>query len=253
MIRASGRWLRRLAVPVMALVVIGVLGAGLLVWRLAQGPLVLDPLARLIERHAAETGLVGRLAIGEAALVWEGFDEAVDRPLDLRLRAVRALAPDGTVLAEIPEGSVSLGLRALLLGRIMPRAIELRGLSLTLRRAGDGSVAIDLGAEEAPGDPAQDETRLAAAALAALGRPAEHGGWIGALQRLRIRDAVLVVEDRQLGATWRVPDADLDLRRDAGRVAVSLDGAAVAGADTRFSRTGVGVFAPGTPLATDAG
>jgi hypothetical protein len=234
MIRASGRWLRRLAVPVMALVVIGVLGAGLLVWRLAQGPLVLDPLARLIERRAAETGLVGRLAIGEAALVWEGFDEAVDRPLDLRLRAVRALAPDGTVLAEIPEGSVSLGLRALLLGRIMPRAIELRGLSLTLRRAEDGRVAIDLGAEEAPADPAadpaQDETRLAAAALAALGRPAEHGGWIGALQRVRIRDVALAVEDRQLGATWRVPDADLDLRRDAGRVAVSLDGAAVAGA-----------------------
>ncbi|MCK6517957.1 hypothetical protein L6R46_23220, partial [Myxococcota bacterium] len=30
-------------------------------------------------------------------------------------------------------------------------------------------------------------------------------------------------------------------------------GAAVAGADPAFWRTGVGVFAPGTPLATDAG
>lgn len=236
MIAASARWLRRLAALAMALAVLAVAAAGLLAWRLSQGPLGLPPLARMIEERAAEIGLGARLSIGEAALVWEGFSEAVDRPLDLRLVDVRALDAGGATVAAIPEGSISLSLRALLLGRIEPRAIELRGVSLTFNRAEDGAVAIDLGApaDAAETGRADPDSGLAESLLGQLGvggvpRPAR--SWITDLQRVRIRGAEFVVIDRQLGATWRVPDATLDLRRSgAGGITVALDGAAIAGA-----------------------
>lgn len=235
MIRASTRWLRRLAGLAMALLVVAVAGAGLLAWRLSDGPLSLPPLARMIEERAAALGVAGRLTIGEAALVWEGFSEAVDRPLDLRLSDVRALDASGATVARIPEGSVSLGLRALLLGRIEPRAIELRGVELTFARAEDGAVSVDLGAPaDEPAATAGDaDAGLAETLLGALGvGPAagQRRSWITELQRVRIRSAGFRVIDRQLGATWRVPEATLDLRRAAGGILVALDGIAVAGA-----------------------
>jgi hypothetical protein len=245
MIRATVRWLRRLFGLALALVVFATLAAGVFAWRLAQGPLSLPPLARMLENRAAEGGLGARIAIGEAALVWEGFGEAVDRPLDIRLTDVRALDAAGASVAEIPEGSVSLGLRALLLGRVEPRAIELRRVRLTLLRAADGRVTVDLGAEpETAGT--SDDTPFAAALLAELGTAPDGRRWTGALQRVRIRGAELAIIDRQLGATWHIPGALLDLRRQAdGGVAVALFGSAVAGeARLRLSARGT--------LATDA-
>lgn len=235
MIRASARWLRRLAALAMAVAVLGVAAAGLLAWRLSQGPLSLPPLARMIEERAAGLGLAAQLSVGDIALVWEGFGTAVDRPIDLRVADVRLHDAAGATVAEIPEGSVSLGLRALLLGRIEPRAIELRGISLRFERAEDGGVSIDLGAPaERPAEAAADaDAGLAETLLGELGVEAERQPrrtWITELQRVRIRGAEFVVIDRQLGATWRVPDATLDLRRADGGVLVALDGAALAGA-----------------------
>jgi hypothetical protein len=230
MIRASARWLRRLLSLAFALAVFATLAGGLLAWRLTQGPLSLPPLARLLENRAAEGGLGMRLAIGEASLVWEGFGEAVDRPLDIRLKDVRALDAEGASVAEIPEASVSLGLRALLLGRLEPRAIELRRIRLTLLRAEDGAVTVDLGAEPGAAGVASDDTPLAAALLAELGAAPSSRRWTGALQRVRIRGAEVAIIDRQLGATWHIPGAQLDLRRQPdSSVAVALFGSAVAG------------------------
>lgn len=240
MIRASARWLRRLVGFALALVVFATLAAGVFAWRLSQGPLSLPALARMLENRAAEGGLGVRLAIGEAALVWEGFGEAVDRPLDIRLWDVRALDADGASVAEIPEGSVSLGLRALLLGRLEPRAIELRRLRLTLLRAEDGRVTVDLGTGPGAAATASDDTQLAAALLAGLGAAPEDRRWKAALQRVRIRGAELAIIDRQLGATWHIPGALLDLHRQPdGGVAAALSGSAVAGeARLRLSARG---------------
>ena len=246
MIRAAGRWLRRLLGFALALAVFATLVAGVLAWRLAQGPLSLPPLARLLENRAAQSELGLRVAIGEAALAWEGFGQAVDRPLDIRLTDVRALDAEGTSVADIPEASLSLGLRALLLGRLELRAIELRQVRLTLLRAADGRVAVDLGAGADAAGSVSDDTPFVAALLAELGAAPAGRRWTAALQRVRIRGAELAVIDQQLGATWRIPGALLDLRRQADRgVAVTLAGSAVAGQAT------LGLSARGT-LAADA-
>ncbi|MGJ8505883.1 hypothetical protein, partial [Glaesserella parasuis] len=85
------------------------------------------------------------LSIGSAGLAWEGFRQGVDRPLDIRVADVVVTDGDGTRLMDIPRAAVSLSIRALLLGRIRPRAIEIDRPRLTVIRSPSGRTRLDLG------------------------------------------------------------------------------------------------------------
>ena len=159
-----------------------------------------------------------RLRIGDTALAWEGFRLGVDRPIDLRLTDV---TPDRCGRAQrlaVPQAELSLSLGALLFGRLQPRAIELDRPRLLFRRAADGTLSLDLGglpdhrgerhgqsaarpagrAGSAAGERSHGDARLASARSAAL----------------RIHDAAVTVQDRQIGVTWQAPQAEIDLTRD---------------------------------------
>ncbi len=238
--RVCGRWLHRLVRLAVALVVAAAVAASALAWRLAQRPIDLDWLARRIEASVNTEIAPARLAIGTAGLAWEGFQQGVDRPLDLRLTRVVATGPDGAKRLDLPEVAVSVSFRALLLGRIVPRAIEIAHPAIAVRREPGGALALDLAGADAPGpavapgkaagaapggtagDAAtarQDEAAAVAALLDELGRPRQndHGaGWLGRfsqLRRLRISSAAILIDDRALGAVWRIEGATIDLTR----------------------------------------
>jgi hypothetical protein len=218
-VRHTGRllhWIATAALTVTVLLTVAVIAAA---WRLSRGPVDLSWLTHRIEAAAEPT----RITVGTTALAWEGFREGIDRPLDLRLTDVSVTAPDGMRLLDVPRAAVSLSIGNLFLGRLVPRAVELDGARLTLERATDGSLSLDLG-----GDATAAEATPLSAILGALARPVNTdqtatGGVLSQLQRVRIRDATVVVQDHQLGATWRAPRADIDLTRRTGG---GVDGAA---------------------------
>jgi len=247
----------RLLTLLLALVVLGAAALGALAWRLGQGPLEVTWAARQIEiavnDAAKESGSAARLSIGSAALVWEGFKDGVDRPLDIRLTAITATDASGAPAFTLPSAEVSLSIRALLFGRIEPRGIELNGAHLRAIRAADGTTTIDLGViadaapppEAAPTAPAPPGNTspgpspgapaaagagkgpdIAGAVLAALARAPETDisdaqtgtamlSRLAQLRRIAIRDAALTVEDRQLGTTWHASNATLTFSRRA--------------------------------------
>ncbi|MCU0985956.1 MAG: DUF3971 domain-containing protein [Acetobacteraceae bacterium] len=217
MIRLSGRLLRALLALTLMLAVAGTTAIGALAWRLAQGPLALDQLARILEAHFNSEG-GARITIGSAALAWEGFGLGIDRPFDIRVTDLRLFDRAGAEVVALPKGEVSLGLRNLLLGRIEPRAISLTGLRLTLVRDAEGAIRFDLGrsgeAEAAPASSTlgRDPSLFAELGLAPLAEGEEPTRW-SHLRRLLMREGELVVEDRQLGAYWTIPDAEVLLRR----------------------------------------
>ena len=225
---------RRLLTLCLALAMLGSVGLALFAWRLSQGPLDVAWLARRLEA-AVETADGPRLSIGSAALAWEGFREGVDRPLDIRLTNMTAFAPPvsppGADLTpvpvfSIPAGTISLSLRALLLGRIEPRVIELHQAHLTAQRGADGALTLDLGqladtpAEPVP-EPAGAKAGLLNAILAELARPAAtdrvafRDSRLSQLHRVLISQSSLTVIDRQMGTNWLAPRIDIDLRRRA--------------------------------------
>ncbi len=245
---------RRFLAICLALAVLSSVVLGLLAWRLSQGPLDVAWLARRLEAGlATEQG--PRLSIGIAAVAWEGFRMGVDHPLDIRLTDIVAIDPAGDPLGapvfSIPEASISLSLHALLLGRLEPRAIELRNAHLTAHRASDGTLSIDFGplggSTSIPAPAGGDSsTGLLNAVLTELARPtatdriAFRDTRLSQLGRVLIRDAALTMIDSQLGATWRAPRVDIDLhRRPTGGVEGSADITLTIGAEQARLRLGL--------------
>ena len=141
----------------------------------------------------------------------------------------------GARIAEVPRAEVSLSAGWLVLGRVVPRAVELDGVRVRANRSEDGRVSIDLGrdgdaaAPPASGDTAASGEGLVAALLHQLAQPAETDHSTEAarwaqIRQVRVRDAELSVDDRQLGATWRAGDVELDLvRLDQGGAEANAD------------------------------
>ncbi|HME23488.1 MAG TPA: AsmA-like C-terminal region-containing protein [Acetobacteraceae bacterium] len=213
-------WLATLAIT---LAVLGGVGVAAIAWRLSQGPVDLAWFTSRLEDAANANGGPTRLTIGSAALAWEGFSKGVDRPLDLRLTDIRVIDPAGGRRMNIPRAEVSLSIYELLFGRIVPRAVTLEGPQITLVRAADGTLSLDLGslteaADTGGGAPTEQATPVADL-LAELARPAgsdlahSTNALLGQLHLVRVHDARVVVVDRQLGVTWRAPHAEIDLAR----------------------------------------
>jgi hypothetical protein len=215
-----GRLAHRLARLGLVLVIAAVLALTGLAIRLAQGPLELDWLARAIIAEVNTRPGTAQLEIASAALAWEGWGGGIDRPLNLELRGVRLHDPQGRKLAELPRALVTLSATALLHGTLSPRAIELDGVHLRLLRDTAGTTTVELGGITGPEDNQPQSAPPSALPLAledaitALAAPPAPG-ILGELRHLRLRDASADVTDRQLGLTWQVPKAELDITRAA--------------------------------------
>lgn len=196
-------------------VLLGLLTAVLLAlavlgWRFAQGPVELPWLARVIEAEAAGPVAGTRLEIGRATIAWEGFRSAGLTPLQLRLSGVRLIGADGAMRAALPDAAVSLSLPWLLRGEIAPRRLELQDPQLRLKRDAEGTLSIEFGiqaGEAPPGVAPLDEL------LAEMMRPPNDDTPLGALALLAITGAQVTVEDAQLGISWSLRDAAIELRR----------------------------------------
>jgi AsmA-like C-terminal region/Protein of unknown function len=216
----------RLCTLAITLAVLGSVGVGAISWRLSQGPVDLHWFAGRLEDAANADGGPTRLAIGSAALAWEGFTKGVDRPLDLLLTDVTVTDQSGRRRINIPRAEVSISLYELLFGRVVPRAVELDEPQLTLVRAKGGAISLDLGraADNDEAAPTASETPLPDL-LAELARPAgsdrvrSPNALLGQLHRVRVHDARVTLVDRQLGVTWLAPHTEIDLtRRSRGGV-----------------------------------
>lgn len=206
------------------LLLVAAVALALLFSRLSDGPLPLPWLAGALERAANTPGQAGRVAIGGVALIWDGT--GLDRPLDLHLSAITLTDVAGGRMVALPEATVGLSIRALLLGRIAVRSVALGGLDVRLVRAADGSIGLDPGAEAEPrtsagqaGEAADRGSAGGAAlsyALRLLTGPDDGPFGRHQLRRVSLRNARVSIADAELGASWSLPDLDLDLRRSGG-------------------------------------
>jgi len=254
-----GLVLHRLAAIAFGTVVILSVLLAAAAWRLSQGPVDLAWFTSRLEAAANADGGPTKLSIGSTALVWEGFRLGVDHPVDLRLTDIRLTDASGVRQVDIPRAEVSLSLGALLLGRVRPRALELDDPRVTLRRAEDGTLSIDLGSmteqteqtkQTEPGAPNDQLGGPLPALLALLANPPSSdnnaaSGWLGQLRRVRIHDAVVTVVDRRIGATWRAPQADIDLTRGAEGGVSGVVNMSLALGDQRARLTGTATLSPG--------
>jgi hypothetical protein len=191
------------------LAIFGCIGA----WRLAQGPIDITSLVQREQPLLAPKGT--QISVGYAALAWEGF-VASNQPLDIRVRNLRLDATDGSLLVQLPHARLTLSIGQMLIGRIVPRTVWVKGAVVQMQRRADGSVPAPFGAKSGskPGN-----TRDRQAILEELAKPArlgEHLPWLSQLRRVDLRDARVTMRDEKLGVFWQAPHIDLQFARLGG-------------------------------------
>jgi hypothetical protein len=253
--RAAGSHLLHLVVEA-ALGILGIfaLAGCIFAWRLSQGPIDITALAQR-EQHYL-TGNGARLSIGNAALAWEGFVDP-GSAIDIRWRNVTVSAHDGTVLAHLPQGRVTLAPSRLVFGQIAPRTVEIDQPAIALLRRADGTVVLDLGqdAAQAAAPHAASDSRLL---LRDLTRTSGGGSlpFLSQLRTVRVRQAAITVRDEALGALWQARSASIDLQRGAdngiqGQAVLDLAAGnvhATLTAHAALTETGTHVTAEATPI-----
>ena len=198
-------------------------------WRLAKGPIDLGSFADTVRSALVDDTDAVHVSLVRLGLAWEGFIKGVDYPLDLQVSDIVVTGQNGHRLIVAPDAHLTFSLAGLLLGRFVPRSIEVDHARLAVTREADGS--INLGQQPASGADRSDsggdglDLRQLREQLA---HPAstDHGrsrGLLDQLRRTHFRDADVVILDRQSGFTADASQVDLDLvRARAGYVQGSL-------------------------------
>ena len=229
MVRSTGRAIRHTSKAVHRLLAFG---TGLLVvmtcvlataaWRLAQGPIDLGGWSDRVRAALVDDTAPVRGSFDGMFLAWEGFHKGVDYPLDLRLSDITITDQAGHRLIAAPAAHLTFSLAGLLLGRFVPRAIEVDHAQIAVTR--DAGGAVSLGWDAAGGDSPDAGSIDFGQLREQLSRPAsgDHGHTLGLfdqIQRAHFRNTEVTLRDRESGLVVRTPDMDLDLTRErAGHV-----------------------------------
>lgn len=224
--RAGGAlaWLVRTALCLLAgTAVLAAVLAMALFWRLSQGSLEVGWLVQRAVEHLAPAGS-DRPTIGHAAVGWQAFEGGGGRAIELDVDDM-AIPGRGPVPAlVVAHARLMLSPADLLHGRPMPRSIVLDGLRVRLVRDRDGKVALDDGTPAQPVDEAAPATSLADT-IALLRQLAGRDGAfapspvmaaLAQLAAVTVHDAEVEVQDRRLGAVFRMDGGDVDLQRQPG-------------------------------------
>lgn len=194
-------------------------------WRLSAGPVSLAFLTPYLQEAMSLGGADGlHIEIGDTILAWQGFE----RGLGITLVDVRFRDPAGVEAARLPQMDISLSGGGIIRGRLEPTSIDLQGPVMRLARNPDGTFEVLLGQGA---DLPQTSNQAFVAFLANMTLPPEAGRPGAALTRVAVRDADITFDDRQAGAVWRAPAADLFLNRDDGGIRGDLRLNLLVGAD----------------------
>ena len=238
-----GRVLHAAVRVAFVLLIVAVLGAAGLAWRLSQSPLDVDWLARRLETSALPADAPARLSIGGASIAWNGFQAGAEGGLEIRLRRLRLADTAGAPIARLDEADATLSVLRLFDFEVVPRRIALSGLRLRAIRDAGGNVMFDLGGLD-DASPSDHSGASLADILAQLRQPAGSDrsgpGGLTALAQLKqvaLHDAQVLLDDRSSGKTLRATIADLDLRRQgAGGVKGAAAGTVALGDATAALR-----------------
>ncbi len=220
-----------------ATIILILLGAAVMAWRLSQGPLTLNAVAPYISNAFSDLAPGYHFRIDGAQFRWAGLSGSPE----LTVRDVRVLDSSGAVIAGLPSMVIRLSTPALKRGIAAPELVRLTNPIMRFVHRADGSLGLGV---ETPGSavvgvpavgvaPAQAPTvsttdatsgnALAVSLIGALTRAPGGDNPAGYLDRVAIENATIVLVDEVSGQRWLVPDAVLNFTRAAGDVAIDAN------------------------------
>jgi hypothetical protein len=196
---------------VAAIALVAVVLAGAAVWRFSTGPISISGVTPYIETALSDPASGRRVTIGASSLVWDPDEHAIE----VRADRVAVFDGDGKAVMVVPEMMVRFRLAALLRGVVAPRALTLVRPALTVVRAADGGWEFSA-VPDADQGPAAAASGDSATVLELVERS------LAQLDRFRLVDARLVIDDRRARAVWVLPRVAAGLQRLRGQLDAQL-------------------------------
>ncbi len=189
-------------------------------WWLSSGPVPLTFLTPYIEEALSPSDSTIAVEIEETELQWAGWKRAAN----LRVSNARVLDLERRVIAELPEVSLGLSLRALLRAKIAPTYFEIVRPSVSVVRNADGGFAIGFAksGELTDGSPRPENLVLERLIAELLSEP-DLSRNLGFLKRVGIVEADLFVDDRRLRRIWHAPRANVIFERNIVGISANAD------------------------------
>jgi hypothetical protein len=206
-----------------ALEILGVLGLVVflawlgVIWRLSQGPYELNAWAtQQLEEALQEQLPAFRFDIGFAQVVWGGRTE----PFVFELKKVAIDRADNTPVLTVERLGVQLSKKNLIVGRLVPRSIAIKGPAVRVIRQEDGRFTLNVGEGEetpeaiTPAAGASDKSREELVRGLLLKLQERTGlGLLDGLREVSVDNARAVYEDKVLNVSWVTRGADIVIRR----------------------------------------
>jgi len=212
---------RLLILEILAFLAFAVLaGAGLLAWRLSQGPIDLDFIRPQVERSLAESRGGQPVTIEKLALEWvrdRGRVEAV-------ARGFTAMDKANHVTFRADRAMIALDSSALLTFQIQPRQLRLENGAATVVRSAEGVwtladmvIAQEPEPSDRPFDPIRDiDWKTLATPIRALISA-------GSFEQVELDDFSLEVDDRKAGNIWSASPVAGVWKANRDGVSLNLD------------------------------
>ncbi len=208
---------------VMVLAVLVLLGGGLLLWKLNQGPIEVGFARKYIESELSDRAHDLSMSVGRVFLEWSELDS---RPQISLKRAALKNTRTGQTVISVESLGVTLSRRALLFGQIRPRSIVIEAPLLSVVRKEDNkiSLALELKGPETDKTPMDVQSEFLFDFLDTLAKPDKDipRDWpIRSLRMIVIDGARIMVADHVLQRSWLIPKADLAFDREQGSLILS--------------------------------
>jgi hypothetical protein len=199
---------------------LAMLAAGLMLWRLAAGPVNLTFARDTIERALYDPATGTDVRMGDVFLSWPRFAG----PLELTLKNV-SLSRQQREMVGIDEIALDLSTKHLLIGHIEPLTIVFHHPIVNIVRDSNNHLQIgSLGTSTPQAAAANPAVNPLADLIARLTGPKEKGrrrSPLASLKTLRIDDASVVLEDHYAGRTWYLQHVGFRFGRDAQGLAIA--------------------------------
>jgi len=213
-VRHCSRLLHYLNVAFVGLLVMVCVGLAGITLRLSNGPIDLTWIAALYGNNLQVTRGGVHLSFAHAALSWEGFQAGVDVPLGIRLSDVRVTDAEDRVLASANRAFASIAVSPLLVGRFVPRELELyNGTIAIMREYGSSSDASPTPDLTYPGEPEVPAPQPEPAPPRSFAEILRGSDMVGQLDHVRLLNFQLVLQGEEHAPRWRADIKSLDLRR----------------------------------------
>lgn len=217
----------------LAFMAILAIAAALFIWRVSNGPVLLDGSSSYLRNILTQQGGDENVKFEQSILTWRGAD---DNPtgrssFEIKFNNISIINPETSLELTIPSVGMQFSITAFLRGIVAPTFVEIKGLELHLVIpkevwAEDNSdqenffVAIKAYLDRFNGS--QNLVPRLARQILTKPNPMQSTGY---LQQLTLVDTLIKVTDQLSGEKWDIPNTFLDFKRIEEGLSLLLEGA----------------------------